>query len=188
MNSYLPYDLVERAAAQGYQHAAYRLRDMTNSISFGLSKYGRIFTEGMKTTAKIRDLQKVNKEVQTWKKIADYAKKITDNLKTGAFKSVNPSLATTVSVGTTLFSAGLTVLAIKSQEEIQEIDLRKEIVVSSEFNTQLKLITKNYNTTRKLEESIKKNELKIEGLEQTFNVINGYVAQTRDIVYNWSLD
>jgi len=64
----------------------------------------------------VRKFEKVAVEVA---KDVKKAVSITDKLKAGLFKDINPRLATAVNIGTSLLSLGLTVLAIKANEEIQ---------------------------------------------------------------------
>ncbi|MBD2344169.1 hypothetical protein [Anabaena subtropica] len=66
----------------------------------------------------------VQKQVVEQTKKVSGIQKITDALKKGALKEVNPRWGSVVNILSTLAFAGIQILAVKTSEQVQEIDLR----------------------------------------------------------------
>ena len=102
-----PYDVVLGGKVRTIEQA-------TKTAANGLDKY--LIKQG-------KYLNVANKTIRA-------SKGVTDALKRGGglLKTVNPKWGAAVNILATAASAGITLLAIKTAEEIQEIDLRKETI------------------------------------------------------------
>jgi len=91
----------------------------------------------------VRKFEKVTVEVA---KDVKKALSVTDKIKAGLFKQVNPRLASAVNMATSLISLGLTVLTIKANEEIQgyqiTVDGLREAETQRNFDLTLKQAAK----------------------------------------------
>ncbi|MEM7712025.1 MAG: hypothetical protein AAF349_00275 [Cyanobacteria bacterium P01_A01_bin.68] len=91
----------------------------------------------------------VKKNLTRFEKILKASSKITEALKKGLFKEINPKLASVVSNATSLFSAGLTVMSIKNREYIQGIELNINGIINKDLDESF---SQAINNTRRFRE------------------------------------
>lgn len=119
--------------------------------------------------------------------IAGKAKKITDLIQKGAFKQVNPRWGAALTILLNVALAGTTLLSIKTQEEIQGINLKTgETVEAGLADTFTRTINNSIQikTLQKKDKEfdIKINDIKEEILKQEVNN-NFFKKQINDITY-----
>jgi hypothetical protein len=100
--------------------------------------------------------EKTAKKVEEVKKTADKAKQITDWLKEGKYKQVNPRFGQWMNIGLSLINLGLTTFLIKSNEEIQAVQFRKEDVQRQSLDLSFRLLIKSATRVQTLEKLLKK--------------------------------
>lgn len=121
-------------------------RDGYRKFSQGLTN----LTKVTKLTSKrVKDVAKV---ANTVKKTANNAKKITDFLKKGKFKQVNPKLGNAVGFALNLASIGLSLLTINQIGKLQEVQLRIDGIVQRDLGDAFTRAINNTLTIRKLRE------------------------------------
>jgi len=102
---------------------------------------------------------------QNAKSLADRAKKVTDLVEKGAFKQINPRWGAALSILLQVANAGVTVLAVKSQEEIQGINLATGERIEADLQN---TFTRSIN-----------NSIKIRNLEQQVNTQNEKISENK---------
>ena len=91
----------------------------------GLTNVTKITNLTKKRVTQVDNLYKsFNKRVKEIDKLAKKSNKITDLLKKGKFKQVNPKLGNAIGFALNLASIGLSLLTINQIGKLQEIDLR----------------------------------------------------------------
>lgn len=156
----MPANLAElQKIAIDAKDAARRMYAVTESLDKYLTKQGKLLKA-------IPDLRKLTKQhgkqittaekiLKNTEKIAKKSEKVTDALKKLAFKEINPKWGAVMNSLFMAASAGITLLAIKTNEEVQEIDLRKESVKEAELNKNISLTQKIIITQRQQDTAIK---------------------------------
>lgn len=109
--STMPNNLKELLTIQRKYHR--RIKTLKESLN-NVTKVTRLTRSSIK---------KIDTNLTKFQKLLNTSKKVTDALKKGAFKEINPKLGSAINSALSLFSAGLTVMAIKNNEYIQGIEL-----------------------------------------------------------------
>lgn len=154
------------AITKDAQQAAKQMYMVNESLGKYLAKQGKT----LKTLGDLRKIAtKQGKEIDRWKgviktteKLAKKSDGVVTKLTKGLFKQVNPKLGATVNSVGMLASAGITVLAIKSQEYIQEIDLRQNTVKEAELNRTAKKLRELTVGERQVQNQIKDIKARID--------------------------
>lgn len=106
-------------------------------------------TKATKTAAS--QIKIVKNNLSRFEKILKASSKITNALKKGLFREINPKLASAVSNITSLFGAGLTVMSIKNREYIQGIDLNINGIISRDLGDSFSRAINNTSKLRELQ-------------------------------------
>ncbi len=129
----------------------------------------------------VRKFEKVAVEVQQDVK---KALSVTDKIKQGLFKQVNPRLAAAVNMAASLISLGLTVMAIKANEEIQGYQITVDGLKEAETQQNFQLLLKQATILKALQKQYNVDIPRLKtGLDQTradVASLDGNVPKIRD--------
>ena len=122
-------------------------------LNKGLTNVTKITNLTKKRVTQVDNLYKsFNKRVKEIDKLAKKSNKITDLLKKGKFKQVNPKLGNAIGFALNLASIGLSLLTINQIGKLQEIDLRINGIIQRDVSNAFTRAINNTLTLRKVRE------------------------------------
>ncbi|WP_044290836.1 collagen-like protein [Rivularia sp. PCC 7116] len=121
--------------------------------------YFRKFSDGLTNITKITKLtskrvQQVSKTAKEVSKAAKEAKKITDFLKKGKFKSVNPKLGNAIGFALNLASIGLSLMTINQVGKLQATQIKIDDIQSKDLGDAFSRAVNNTSKLRKIEKEL----------------------------------
>lgn len=134
--------------------------NLSELLKIGNNNY-KFLSKGLTNITKITNLtskrvKEVAKVVNTVKKTAQNAKTVTDNLKKGNYKQVNPGMANAINFALSFASIGLSLLTINHIGNLQEIQLKKEGIIQKDLNIAFQKFVTNNLTIKELRKEFNK--------------------------------
>ena len=127
--------------------------NLNELLKIGNNNY-KFLSKGLTNITKVTEL--TSKRVQEVVKVAKGAKKVTDALKQGKYKQVNPGMANAIGFALSLASIGLSFMTINQIGKLQETQLKIDGIQSRDLGDAFTRAINNTLNLRKLREDFAK--------------------------------